>query len=104
MRTLLLVVPLLALGACTTSHSITLADGSQGQRISCDGAMLNMADCYQKAGEVCPRGYDTMVANGEAIPFAVSSGSFAGNRYAASGGFTSTAGSIVTRSLIVRCH
>ena len=104
MRTLLMIAALLALTACTTSRSITLADGSQGQRIECDGAMLNMADCYQKAGDVCPRGYDTMAANGEAIPFAVSSGSFGANRYAASGGFTSTAGSIVTRSLIVRCH
>jgi hypothetical protein len=104
MKRYALVLACIALSACTTSRTITLADGTQGQKIACNGAVQTMNDCYAKAGEMCPRGFDVIGADGEAHPFAMSNGGFSANPYYASGGYTSTMGTVVTRSMIVRCH
>jgi hypothetical protein len=90
--------------ACTTSQPIGLPDGTVGQLIGCGGVQHAMADCYLKAGKICPKGYDIVQADGEAQPFSASHGSINGTTAAVQGSYSSYSGSIVNRSLIVKCH
>jgi hypothetical protein len=85
-----LVAP--SLTGCVTARPLTLPGGQQGQVISCPGMVRSMADCYEKAGEACPAGYDIIDASGESHPMVVANG---GSLFA---------GSMVNRSLMVRCH
>ena len=83
---------LATLAGCVTARPLTLPSGQHGQAISCPGTLRSMADCYVKAGEVCPAGYDVVDASGETHPMmTVVNG-------------TLVAGSVVTRSLMVQCH
>jgi len=75
-----------------TARPLTLPNGQPGQAISCPGTVRTIADCYIKAGEVCPAGYDIVDASGEAHPMVVASGG------------TLVGGSVVSRSLLVQCH
>lgn len=97
-------IGLLALSACATSEGMVLPDGSQGQSISCDGTMLSMGDCYQKAGDLCPRGYDILGQDGQAVPLGYSGGQLSGNTAYVQGGYVTTYGMVVTRDLYVRCR
>ena len=84
---------------------MTLLDGSEGQRIGCDGIERSMADCQRKAGEICPRGYDVIGSNGEIYPAGeVPGGFYAEPEYFASAGLTNSNGFLVNRSLIIRCR
>lgn len=59
-----------------------------------DGSALSIDACYEKAGEICgSAGYDIAKQHGSATPFFI----------AGSGG-SFTAGSIVSRSVLVRCR
>jgi hypothetical protein len=92
MRTTGAILLCLALTACVTARPLTLPNGQRGQAISCPGTLRSMADCYVKAGEACPAGYDVIDASGESHPMmTVVNG-------------TLVAGSVVTRSLMVQCH
>lgn len=89
---LLCAVSCIALAGCSVARPMTLPNGAQGMLIGCNGIYLSMSDCYLKAGQTCPRGYDIIGVNGEAVPMiAVSAGSAVGT-------------SIVSRSLMIRCH
>lgn len=93
---------------CATSKQMHLPDGSVGHNIQCNGAALSMADCFQKAGDLCgAKGYVLLNREGEAIPFGYSAGSASayGNpqNYQGQAGYTSTAGMVVYRSLFVKC-
>jgi hypothetical protein len=93
MRIVLACLVVVSLAGCgVTSRPLTLPSGQHGQAIACPGAVRSMADCYVKAGEVCPAGYDIVDAGSEAHPMVV----------ATSG--TLVGGSVVSRSLIVQCH
>jgi hypothetical protein len=92
MKPSLAVLLCLALAACVTARPLTLPNGQSGQAISCPGTARSVADCYIKAGEVCPHGYDIVDASGEAHPVV----------FATNG--TLVAGSIVNRSMMVQCH
>jgi len=83
---------------------ITLPDGSQGKLIGCGGIQHDMASCYLKAGEQCPNGYDIIDERGESHPFIVSSGQLTGSPAYVQGGYTTVGGSIINRTLMVRCH
>ncbi len=48
------------LTGCATSKTMTLPSGQIGQSIRCDGAMLTIEACYEKAAEVCPGGYEVI--------------------------------------------
>ncbi len=52
------VVSMLLLLGCATADEMVLPDGTKGYKLNCDGAMLSMGDCYKKAGDLCPQGYD----------------------------------------------
>lgn len=92
-KTILLLSAVLALSGCATSRTIIGQDGKPLHKISCDGSALSIDACYEKAGEICgSAGYDIAKQDGSATPFFIagSDGSF-------------TAGSIVSRSVLVRC-
>ena len=78
--------------ACTTARPIGLANGTKGQLIGCSGVQHSMNDCFIKAGEICPAGYD-VVSGGE--------GYGSNSKFAALGGNNVGA---IDRSLIVHCH
>lgn len=48
----------LSLASCAVSKSVVMPSGQHGYTVNCSGAALSWADCYQKAGETCPQGYD----------------------------------------------
>ena len=91
-------VPLLA--SCISSRSLTLPDGSQGFAIKCDGHFHDMTDCMAEAGKMCPTGYDVLSGDTDTTPFAAGSAYAAGNH----AGSTTYAGTMVFRSMMVRCH
>lgn len=78
------------------SEEMVLPDGSKGHNISCDGTVLSMGDCYKKAGELCPSGYDILGRGGEANPMGTSTGNLSGYAQPGAahvqGGYVSTYG------------
>ncbi len=95
----------IALTGCATVRPVTLADGSQGHAISCNGAAQSMGACIEKAGEICgTAGYSVLNQSGEVIPFSTSQGSFQANRQQASGSASSFSGAMVRRDLFVKCN
>ena len=100
LTTLLLAAPLFA---CALASEMVLPDGSPGYTVGCHGAALTMGDCYEKAGDLCPQGYDILGRDGEAIPFAFGGGQLSGNTTYVQGGYVTTSGLSVTRNLYVRC-
>lgn len=100
-----LLVAALALSACITDRKMYLPDGSVGHHVTCGGAVFSMGDCVQKAGEICGiAGYKIIGTNGEATPYATSSGGFSANQFTASGGYSSSSGAIVNRDLFIKCN
>jgi hypothetical protein len=91
-RSVALLALMAALTGCVTARPLTLPSGAQGEVIRCNGMARSMADCYEKAGEACPRGYDIVDASGEAQPLLVATNS------------SLIGGSVVHRSLMVQCH
>jgi arabinogalactan endo-1,4-beta-galactosidase len=90
---------------CATADEVYVQDGRLGYNISCDGMALSMRDCMQKASDLCgARGYDVYNADGQAIPFGYSTGGAGYNAYGDQAGYTTTAGAIVTRDLMVACR
>lgn len=86
------IVAALVLGGCATSKTVYLPDGSKGYAVNCDGAALSWNLCYEKAGQLCKdEGYTILAQQGEGTPTAVAT------QYSAIGG------SIVTRSLMIKC-
>jgi hypothetical protein len=47
-------------GCIATAQKIHGYDGQQYTRIDCSGSAVPMSVCYDKANEVCPRGYFLM--------------------------------------------
>ena len=66
--------------ACARATPVITPNGNQGYSISCGAAVLDK--CYEKAGEVCPRGYEVLDRQGSQYLGQVSTG----NAYANSGG------------------
>lgn len=64
--TLLLLAPMVT--ACTTARPMALPGGGQGYMVGCNGIQHTMADCYAKAAEICPTGYDIVSATAESVP------------------------------------
>lgn len=66
-----LVGLLLPLGGCVTARPLVLPDGRQGAAIRCNGGLNSIEERYQRAGELCPRGYDVYGGSTEERPFIV---------------------------------
>jgi hypothetical protein len=77
---------------CVSATPTTLPDVTAGQIIRCSGRYSLIADCYQKAGGICPAGYDIVGGAAEAQSFVVANGG------------TFVAGSSTSRSMLVHCR
>lgn len=66
---LALIALIFSLTACgTPSEHLSMADGTQGYRITCGGAISSKSDCYEKAGYICgSKGY-TVVRETDIAP------------------------------------
>jgi hypothetical protein len=65
-RDVLVLVAAMILAGCATSSETVLPSGARGYSISCSGSALTWAQCYQKAGDLCPRGYKIVEQEGQA--------------------------------------
>ena len=62
---LLLAGIALALGGCAASTQTVLPSGVHGYSINCSGSALTWAQCYEKAGNLCPHGYKIIEQEGQ---------------------------------------
>lgn len=62
MKLFLLFLVSALLSACATSTQIVGPSGTPAHAIKCGAAALSA--CYQKAGEVCPNGYQVLTSDG----------------------------------------
>jgi hypothetical protein len=81
MKNLLVILSLSSLVmACAQATPVTTPSGNRGFAVSCGAALLD--ECYAKAGEVCPSGYEILDQQGSRYLGQLSTG----NAYANSGG------------------
>ena len=48
------------MASCTTSKQIVMPSGDKANLIECGGTANKWSSCYEKAGELCPSGYDIL--------------------------------------------
>ena len=48
----------LTMSGCAVSRQVVMPSGQHGYTINCSGAAMTWANCYEKAGDTCPQGYD----------------------------------------------
>jgi hypothetical protein len=65
---ILCMLALLVLAACANAHPSALPGGGTGYAIGCSGIQNTMDDCYAKAAQICPAGYDVAAATQEFVP------------------------------------
>jgi len=44
---------------------ITLPSGKKGYNIDCSGTAVSVSKCYEKAGKVCPNGYNVVTSHNQ---------------------------------------
>ena len=70
-KILMVLLLILILSACATSKTIYGPNGQEAHSINCSGMVLSLADCWEKAGDICKnKGYDiigAMTNNGQMI-------------------------------------
>lgn len=92
MRIEILVSAVFALSGCAIAHPTVMPDGRQGLSINCSGSAMAWNQCYEKAGDNCPHGYDVVSKDGD------------GNNAVAGGNGTFFAASATnTRSMMISC-
>lgn len=91
MKYIALVVVLAALGGCVSASPTVAPDGKPAFAVSCNGGIHTIADCYQKASEVCHGPYD--IIGGESGSNMV----ITGNQYGVYGG------GVEKRTIVVEC-
>lgn len=50
---------------CTSANKITLPSGQSGFSINCSGTAVSISKCYEKAGAVCPNGYNIITSHNQ---------------------------------------
>ncbi len=96
MRRLLICMLPVALTACATATQIVGPNGTPAYSIRCGAAAAD--SCYQKAGEVCPGGYNILNSQGSRYLGQV------GNAYVAGGYGSATSMPMITPNmLLVEC-
>lgn len=94
-----------ALTGCAFSKEVYLPDGTKGHSISCDGAAIGIATCFEKAGDLCgSRGYDQLGREGQVIPMGVSTSSVSGSSAGFQGSSFGSYGAFNTKSIMIRCR
>jgi hypothetical protein len=51
-------------GCASTPKPTTLADGSIGQKVNCNGTVQDWGQCYEAAAKVCPGGINVVDREG----------------------------------------
>lgn len=64
MRIINAIAALMVLAGCATASPVALPNGVMGHSIECSA----LADCYNKAGEVCGGGYSIIATDGREVP------------------------------------
>ena len=101
MKRFLVILGLLSIAACTRSSDVILADGSAGKAVKCPGLVLDMSDCYRRASEECPRGYQ--VVTGDESYYGNFNYAYLGGTYAFPAA-TAYSMPIVRRNILVKCN
>lgn len=85
-----MLLPIVLVG-CAAATPIVMPDGRRGMSIDCTGES-SWAGCYQKAGQMCPAGYEVISKDGDV-----------GNKVAVGtrDGFSSS--QIASRAMLVVC-
>lgn len=91
-RNIAILAFIAALAGCAASHQTVMPDGSRGLSINCSGPALSWNQCYEKAGDKCPHGYDIVRQDGDG-----GNASFGAGSGWAAGGVSNT------RTLLVTC-
>lgn len=99
------VVLAFALTGCAFSKEIYLPDGTKGHSISCDGAAVGIATCFEKAGDLCgAKGYDQLGREGQVIPMGISTSNVSGSNVGFQGSSIASYGAFNTKSIMIRCR
>lgn len=77
--------------AADSGERITLADGSAGTLVRCNGMTHSMADCMLAAGRACPAGYVVADQASTSTPMHIATEQGA------------VSGAMQRRSMIIRC-
>jgi hypothetical protein len=62
-----LAVSAASLAGCVTARPVALPNGTQGYAIRCPGAARDIADCMNKAAEVCGGKYEILDREGNVV-------------------------------------
>ncbi|WP_339672020.1 hypothetical protein [Dasania marina] len=62
---LIIVIVSTALAGCASANKIILPSGQTGFTINCSGTAVSISKCYEKAGAVCPNGYDIISSHNQ---------------------------------------
>ncbi len=88
---MILSVVVLVSGCATASKTFT-SDGKEGYSINCSGSALNWGMCYEKAGQLCgTKGYAVLEKSGDT------------GAMVTAGQFGLVGGSVINRSMIIKC-
>jgi len=93
MRLIPIFLLCLPLTACVTANPVALPSGGNGYAISCPGAARSIADCMNKAAELCHGPYSVVNENAETVGAAIMPVGRAAMGMAG-----------IHRTLIVECH
>lgn len=91
MRTIVIVASMALLAGCVTAKQTVAPDGRPAYSISCNGGTHDLGDCYSKAGEMCPSGFNVVA------------GESGGTNFIGASGGTFYGGTIPKRTIIVEC-
>jgi hypothetical protein len=92
MKLIGVVIAVIGLSACAVASRTVAPDGRQAISINCSGAALAWNQCYEKAGDMCPHGYDIISKDGDG-----------GNAMAGGGSGWFGGGVSNTRTLFIAC-
>ncbi|MFV8784445.1 hypothetical protein ACNKU7_18670 [Microbulbifer sp. SA54] len=65
MRKVIAIFVLGAMVGCASANKIVLPSGAVGYTINCSGTAVSISKCYEKAGAVCPGGYDVVSSHNQ---------------------------------------
>lgn len=94
--TAVLAVLAVVLTGCVTAEPMMLPSGQQGISVQCGGEFNNWSDCYQRATESCPSGYDVVKESREVAQ--------SGSVFADDDGLFGTTSDDVDRWLLIQCN
>ena len=91
-RLIMFLIFAMCVGGCATASKTYTSEGKEGYIIDCSGSALNWGMCYEKAGQLCgSKGYVVLEKSGDS------------GAMATSGQYGFYAGSVISRSMVIKC-